>query len=250
MVFNFEQIVGLFVGFGLLFVCEGDDFLVMLFIWCFDIEIEEDLIEEIVCLYGYDNILVFVFCGNLKMQVQLEVQCLQVCICQMLVDCGYQEVVNFVFVEEFWESDFVVNGNFICLVNLIVSQMVVMWFILFGGLILNLVINFKCKQNWVCFFEIGCIFYCENVGVLVEGFVQLWKLVGFFYGGVLLDSWDNGGCKVDFYDIKGDFEVLLVFVLLCFEKLVYLVLYLGCVVKVLFDGSEIGCIGELYLEWV
>lgn len=149
---------------------EDQVFLVMLLVYCFDIEIEEDLIEEIVCFYGYDNILVLVFDNSVVMLLLLEVKCIVMQVCCFVVECDYQEVVNFSFVEVVWEKDFVGNDKFIVLVNLIVIQMGVMCMMLIGGLVNILFFNFKCCMNCVCVFEIGCCFWCDVVGVLVVGF--------------------------------------------------------------------------------
>jgi phenylalanyl-tRNA synthetase beta chain len=65
-------------------------------------EIEEDLIEEIARLYGYDNIPSPAPRGRLEMMVQPEARRPAYRIRQMLADRGYQEVVNFAFVETAW----------------------------------------------------------------------------------------------------------------------------------------------------
>jgi len=250
MAFSAEQIATLFAGLGLSFVREGDDFLVTPPTWRFDIEIEEDLIEEIARLHGYDNIPAPAPRGALSMLVQLEAQRPQQRIRQLLVDRGYQEVVNFAFVEEAWEADFAANNNLIRLANPIASQMAVMRSTLFGGLISNLVTNLKRKQNRVRLFETGRTFYRDEQCGPVKGFRQPWKLAGLAYGGALPEGWGGGSRKVDFYDIKGDLEALLAPAQLRFEKLLHPALHPGRAAKVLLDGCEIGCIGELHPEWV
>jgi phenylalanyl-tRNA synthetase beta chain len=135
------------------FVREGDDFLVTPPSWRFDMEIEEDLIEEIARLHGYDNIPAPAPRGNLKMMVQPEAQRPAARVRQLLVDRGYQEVVNFAFVEEGWEADFSANTDPIRLANPIASQMAVMRSSLIGGLVANLITNLKRKQNRVRLFE-------------------------------------------------------------------------------------------------
>jgi hypothetical protein len=66
---------------------------------------------------------------------------------QMLADRGFQEVVNFAFVEEAWERDFAANENPIRLANPIASQMSVMRSTLIGGLVANVATNLKRKAN-------------------------------------------------------------------------------------------------------
>ena len=245
-----EQIAGLFAGLGLPFVREGDDFLVTPPSWRFDIEIEEDLIEEIARLHGYDNIPAPAPRGNMKMLVQPEAQRPQARVRQMLVDRGYQEVVNFAFVEEAWETDFAANTNLIRLANPIASQMAVMRSTLIGGLVANLVTNLKRKQSRVRLFETGRIFRRDGQGAPVAGFHQPWKLSGLAYGGALPEGWGGGTRKVDFYDVKGDLEALLAPARLRFEKLLHPALHPGRAATVIVDGTAIGCLGELHPEWV
>ena len=250
MVFSPEQIAGLFNGLGLPFVREGDDFLVTPPTWRFDIEIEEDLIEEIARLHGYDNIPAPAPRGNLKMMVQPEAQRPAARVRQLLVDRGYQEVVNFAFVEEEWEADFAANAAPIRLANPIASQMAVMRSTLFGGLISNLLTNLKRKQSRVRLFETGRTFHRDAQGAPVEGFRQSWQLAGLAYGGALPEGWGSGARKMDFYDVKGDLEALLAPAQLRFEKLVHPALHPGRAARVLLDGRDIGCLGELHPEWI
>ena len=250
MVFSPEQIAGLFNGLGLPFVREGDDFLVTPPTWRFDIEIEEDLIEEIARLHGYDNIPAPAPRGNLKMMVQPEAQRPAARVRQLLVDRGYQEVVNFAFVEEAWEADFAANAAPIRLANPIASQMAVMRSTLFGGLISNLQTNLKRKQSRVRLFETGRTFHRDAQGAPVEGFRQSWQLAGLAYGGALPEGWGSGARKMDFYDVKGDLEALLAPAQLRFVKLLHPALHPGRAARVLLDGRDIGCLGELHPEWI
>jgi phenylalanyl-tRNA synthetase beta chain len=250
MNFSPEQIAGLFNGLGLSFVREGDDFLVTPPTWRFDIEIEEDLIEEIARLHGYDNIPAPAPRGKLKMLVQPEAQRPAARVRQLLVDRGYQEVINFAFVEEAWEADFAANADLIRLANPIAGQMAVMRSTLFGGLIANLVTNLKRKQSRVRLFETGRAFLRDATAAPVAGFAQTWKLSGLTYGGAQPEGWGGTSRKVDFFDVKGDLEALLAPASLRFEKLLHPALHPGRAARVLLDGHEIGCLGELHPEWV
>jgi phenylalanyl-tRNA synthetase beta chain len=245
-----DQIAQLFTGLGLSFVRDGENFLVTPPTWRFDIQIEEDLIEEIARLYGYDNIPSTAPRGPMSMLVQDEAQRPKALVRQLLVDRGYQEVVNFAFVEEAWEADFAANLDPIRLANPIASQMAVMRSSLIGGLISNLVTNLKRKQSRVRLFETGRSFHKDTQAIPVAGFYQPWNLAGLAYGTALPESWGSDGRKVDFYDLKGDLEALLAPAQLRFEKLVHPALHPGRAAKVLLDGKEIGCLGEVHPEWV
>ena len=245
-----DEIARLFSGLGLPFTRDGDDFLVDPPTWRFDMEIEEDLIEEIARLYGYDNIPAPVPRGSLSMLVRPEALRPQARVRQLLVDRGYQEVINFAFVEEGWELDFAANADLIRLANPIASQTAVMRSTLLGGLISNLVTNLRRKQSRVRLFETGRIFQRDTRGVPVDGFHQPWKLAGLAYGGALPEGWGSAARSVDFYDLKGDLEALLAPARLRYEKLVHPALHPGRAASVVLDGVEIGYIGELHPEWV
>ncbi len=247
-----ERIAALFKGLALSFTQQGDDFLVTPPSWRFDMEIEEDLIEEIARLYGYDNIPAPAPRGPLKMQVQPEARRPAYRVRQMLADRGYQEVVNFAFVETAWEADFAAKTaetELIRLANPIASQMAVMRSTLFGGLISNLQTNLKRKQNRVRLFEVGRTFHRDAAAAPVAGFHQPWKLAGLAFGSALPEGWASGARKVDFYDLKGDIEALLAPAVLRFEKLNHPALHPGRAASILLDGQEIGCLGELHPEW-
>ncbi|KAB2927369.1 MAG: phenylalanine--tRNA ligase subunit beta [Dechloromonas sp.] len=248
-----ERIAGLFKGLALDFAQQGDDFLVTPPSWRFDMEIEEDLIEEIARLYGYDNIPSPAPQARMAMLRQPEAQRPAYRVRQMLADRGYQEVVNFAFVETQWEADFAgktVETELIRLANPIASQMAVMRSNLFGGLVANLVTNLKRKQTRVRLFEVGRTFHRDAAAVPVAGYRQPWRLGGLAFGGALPDGWASGGRKVDFFDVKGDIEALLAPAALCFEKLVHPALHPGRAARILLDGVDIGCVGELHPEWV
>src|SRR5574343_974664 len=248
-----DRIAAIFSGLALSFVREGDDFLVTPPTWRFDMEIEEDLIEEFARLVGYDNIPAHAPRARMAMLRQPEAQRPAYRVRQMLADRGYQEVVNFAFVEEAWEADFAaktLEDDLIRLANPIASQMAVMRSNLFGGLVSNLVTNLKRKQTRVRLFEVGRTFHRDAAALPVNGFRQPWKLAGLAFGGALPDGWAGGSRKVDFYDVKGDIEALVAPGIVRFEKLSHPALHPGRADRVLLDDREIGCIGELHPEWV
>ncbi|MCK6391705.1 MAG: phenylalanine--tRNA ligase subunit beta, partial [Azonexus sp.] len=247
------RIAELFKGLALSFEQQGDEFLVTPPSWRFDMEIEEDLIEEIARLYGYDNIPSSAPKGRMVMMRQPESVRPAYRVRQMLADRGYQEVVNFAFVEADWEADFSGQRDesaLIRLANPIASQMAVMRSTLFGGLISNLSTNLKRKQGRVRLFEVGRTFHRIADGAPVAGFSQPWRLGGLAYGNALPEGWAGGTRKTDFYDVKGDIEALLAPLALRFEKMSHPALHPGRAARVLLGDIEVGCIGELHPEWV
>ena len=229
---------------------EGDDFIVTPPSYRFDIEIEEDLIEEIVRLYGYDIIPSPAPGATLSMLAQSEEIRPLSRVRQILADRGFQEVINFAFVEEAWESDFAANTAPIRLANPIASQMSVMRSTLIGGLVANVVTNLKRRQSRVRVFETGRCFWRDKTGSPVEGFRQPWKIAVLAYGSSLPEQWGSTIRNVDFFDIKGEIETLLAPRVARFEKVVHPALHPGRSASVSVDGKAIGVVGELHPQWL
>ena len=72
----------------------------------FDIEIEEDLIEEVARVYGFENIPTRPPTAPSAMLIEPENTRSLFAIRHQLADLGFQEVVNMSFVESTWEQDF------------------------------------------------------------------------------------------------------------------------------------------------
>ncbi|MBL8416178.1 MAG: phenylalanine--tRNA ligase subunit beta [Propionivibrio sp.] len=245
-----ELIGELFSRLDLAFKREGDDFIVIPPSYRFDIEIEEDLIEEIVRLYGYDNIPSPAPRAALSMLPQSEETRPLTRVRQILSDRGFQEVINFAFVEESWETDFAANTAPIRLANPIASQMSVMRSTLIGGLVANVVTNLKRRQSRVRVFETGRCFLRDKNGFPVEGFRQPWKIAALAYGSDLPEQWGSATRNVDFFDIKGEVETLLAPLVARFEKVVHPALHPGRSASVNVDGKVIGLVGELHPQWL
>ncbi|WP_300455418.1 phenylalanine--tRNA ligase subunit beta [Accumulibacter sp.] len=244
-----ERIGELLLRLGLPFIREVADFVVTPPTYRFDIEIEEDLIEEIARLHGYDNIPAPAPRGWLSMLPQTESSRSLARVRQILADCGYQEVVNFAFVEEAWETDFAGNDQLIRLANPIASQLSVMRSTLIGGLVANVATNLKRRQSRVRVFETGRCFFRDPAGRPVAGFRQPWKLTALAYGDALPEQWGVVARDVDFFDVKGDLERLLAPHAGCFEKAAHPALHPGRSAQVVVDGQVVGFVGELHPRW-
>lgn len=248
--FSEDQISGFFTRLGLDFVREGADFVVTPPSYRFDIEIEEDLIEEIVRLHGYDDVPSHAPRAVLSMLSQTESKRPLSRARQILADRGYQEVINFAFVEEVWETDFAANNRLIRLANPIASQMNVMRSSLIGGLVSNLASNLKRRQNRVRLFETGRCFFRDSDGAPVEGFAQPWKLAALAYGGVFPEQWGAPARNMNFFDLKGELELFLTPAAVRFKKTVHAAFHPGRCAEVSIAGNVAGVIGELHPEWV
>lgn len=229
---------------------EGEDFLVTPPSFRFDIELEEDLVEELARLHGYDNIPAVAPQGNLMMLPSAEDRRPVWDVRHALAARGYQEVVNFAFVEEAWEHDFCANENPIRLANPIASQLSVMRSSLIPGLTANLVTNRKRQIDRVRVFEIGRCFERKADGLPVAGFHQTLTVAALAAGSAYPEQWGERSRQVDFYDVKGDLEALFAPRQLSFESLSHPALHPGRAATVRLEGHNIGIIGELHPVWV
>lgn len=228
----------------------GEDFLVTPPSFRFDIEIEEDLIEELARLHGYDNIPAVAPQGGLMMVASAEDRRTVWDVRHLLAARGYQEVVNFAFVEEAWERDFCANENPIRLANPIASHLSVMRSSLIPGLAANLVTNRKRQSERVRLFELGRCFERKADGEPVTGFHQVQTVAALAAGPVLPEQWGAPARTVDFYDVKADLEALFAPRELSFEPLSHPALHPGRAATVRLDGHNIGILGELHPVWV
>jgi phenylalanyl-tRNA synthetase beta chain len=229
---------------------EGENLLVTPPSWRFDIEIEEDLIEELARLHGYDNIPAVAPQGSLMMLPSSEHGRPVWALRHLLAARGYQEVVNFAFVEEAWERDFCANEAPIRLANPIASQLSVMRSSLVPGLAANLATNRKRQLDRVRVFEVARVFERKADGEPVAGFHQTMKVAALAAGSALPEQWGERSRPVDFYDVKGDLEALFAPRPLSFERLSHPALHPGRAAAVRLDGRSIGILGELHPVWV
>ena len=216
----------------------------------FDIEIEEDLVEEIARLHGYDAIPAVAPQGALAMLERSESGRSQWDVRHRLAGRDYQEVVNYAFVEEAWERDFCANEDPIRLANPIASQMGVMRSSLVPGLAATLATNRKRQLGRVRVFEVGRCFERRADGEPVPGFFQPLRVAALAAGEAAPEQWGIPARAVDFYDVKGDLEALFAPNSLGFERVSHPALHPGRAASVVFEGRRIGVIGELHPVWV
>ena len=246
---NAELIAEFFTRLQLEFKQQGENFIVTPPSYRFDLQIEADLIEEIARLYGYDNIPAPVPKAQLGMLALPENERPVNKIRQMLTSRGFQEVINYAFIDQSWEKDFAGNDSPIRLANPIASNMSVMRTTLVGGLIANVATNLKRKQNRIRLFETGRCFFRDQNGEPVEGFSQPLKIAALIYGNALPEGWANDARQADFYDIKAEVEQLLAPSVARFEKVAHPALHPGRSAQVIVAGKAIGFVGELHPQW-
>lgn len=210
----------------------------------FDLSIEEDFIEEIARLHGYDHVPEIPPCGEMRMLPLSETGRAAHALKIQLADRDYQEIVSYAFVNEAWECDLAGNAQPVRLLNPISSQMSVMRSTLFGGLLDTLIFNLNRKQERVRLFESGRCFKRAETG-----FSQPEKIAGLCYGSVKSEQWGESARAVDFFDVKADVEALCHPAKLRFVAAVHPALHPGQSAEILLNGETIGWLGALHPKW-
>lgn len=170
----------------------------------FDISIEEDLIEEIARVYGYNKLPSKTPRAELPLPSIKESQVGVGQVRRHLVARGYQEAITYSFIESGLAKLFDDQHDAVALANPISAEMAVMRTTLWAGLSKAVAYNQARQQSRVRLFEIGQRFV-EEGGELS----QANSLAGIITGNRQPESWMGKSDKVDFFDIKGDLESLL-----------------------------------------
>jgi phenylalanyl-tRNA synthetase beta chain len=245
-----EQIADIFKRLGLAFTQQPGLFTVTPPSYRFDIEIEEDLIEEVARVYGFENIPALPPVTANIMRVASEGSRSLFDIRYRLADFDYQEVINYSFVEESWETDFAGNDKPIRLLNPIASQMSVMRTSLIASLVANVRYNINRKISRVRVFEIGAVYLrdpqVQDGPLSIAGYAQPKKVAAIAYGPAEDEQWGQSTRNVDYFDVKADLEALFAPKSLHFARAEHPALHPGRSAKVLLEGREVGVIGELH----
>ena len=219
----------------------------------FDLEIEEDLIEEVARMVGYNNLPKTAPLAPISPRVRPEAQRSPFAVRRALAALGYQETINFSFVEQRWETELAGNAEPIRLLNPIASQMSVMRSSLLGSLLQVLKFNCDRKADRVRVFELGRVFLRDasiaESDTTVQGVHQPMRVAGLAYGPADGLQWGRSAQNVDFFDIKGDVQLLLAPLHPVFEPATHPAMHPGRCANVLVQGKVIGTVGELHPRW-
>lgn len=175
--------------------------------WRFDMEIEEDLVEEIARIYGYNNIPNIPAQAPLIMTSHREASLSLKRMKTLLVDHGYQEAITYSFVDPKIQGLIHPNEASLSLPSPISAEMSVMRLSLWSGLLSAAVYNQNRQQSRLRLFESGLRFVPDTSADL--GIRQDLMLAGVITGTRYEEHWDLARQAVDFYDLKGDLEAVL-----------------------------------------
>ncbi|WP_409307675.1 phenylalanine--tRNA ligase subunit beta [Pectobacterium sp. B1J-3] len=175
--------------------------------WRFDMEIEEDLVEEVARIYGYDNIPNIATLAPLTMTSHREASLSLKRAKTLLVDHGYQEAITYSFVDPKIQSLIHPGEDALILPSPISAEMSAMRLSLWSGLLGAVVYNQNRQQSRLRLFESGLRFVPDASADL--GIRQDFMLAGVITGTRYEEHWDLARQAVDFYDLKGDLEAVL-----------------------------------------
>ncbi len=214
----------------------------------FDLQIEEDLIEEVVRIWGYERLPVRAPVGPLPMRAVPEARRSVAQLARAIAARDYQEVVSYSFVDSTLDRR-LGEAEPIRLLNPIAAQMDVMRTTLWGGLVETLRANLNRKAARVRVFEVGRVFAAdprrEADTRQVAGIAQPQRVGLLAYGPQFDEQWGTTARRTDFFDLKGDLEAV-VEPALRFEPASHPALHPGRSARIFCDGDAIGWIGELH----
>src|SRR5262245_16264721 len=220
----------------------------------FDLEIEEDLIEEVARIHGFERIAAHPPRAAATMLPEPERRRSQHALRERLAAAGYREVINFSFVEPSWEADFAGETNPIRLLNPIASQLSVMRTTLIGSLVDVVRKNHQRKVPRIRVFELGRVFLrapaAPDGPLSVPGVRQPLRIAAAAFGPALAQQWEGAERAVDFFDAKADLEALAAPLEPGFEPAAHPALHPGRSARVLLHGKPAGWIGELHPKWL
>ena len=245
-----EAMENTFKRLGFEYRFDGEVFTVKSPSYRFDIEIEEDLIEEVARLYGYEKLPDRPPLARIAMKAAREDSRSGHDLRREMAGLGYQELINFSFVPEVWEKDFAGNEHPIRLLNPIVSQLSVMRTQMIGSLVDILKYNLNRKAERVRIFELGRVFLPDptiNDGPWsVKGINQPQRIAGLAYGDVIDPQWGEPARRVDFFDVKGDVERLVAPLHARFVREEIPAFHPGRSAAIYVGERRVGVIGELH----
>ncbi|WP_318518664.1 phenylalanine--tRNA ligase subunit beta [Photobacterium leiognathi] len=218
--------------------------------WRFDMAIEEDLVEEVGRIYGYNNIPNQSPVAALSMNLHKEANLPLKRVRDLLVDRGYQEAITYSFVEPEQQKLIVPEIEPLILPFPISAEMSAMRLSLWTGLLNTVVFNQKRQQPRVRLFESGLRFIPEESAE--NGMRQEMMLAGVIAGNRSDEHWDIATNTVDFFDLKGDLEAILELTAneaaFSFKAAKHPALHPGQSAAIVVDGKEVGFIGTVHPE--
>ena len=218
--------------------------------WRFDLAIEQDLVEEVARVYGYNNLPVTTPAMAVEIKPSNEDVKPLSYFSDRLVSLGYQEAITYSFVDPEMMQIFDPQRQAVKVSNPISQDLSVMRTSLWPGLVSSAIHNLNRQQPRVRLFEIGQCFIPTDNKDAVAGLEQNLALGGLICGSRDPIGWCADKDAVDFYDLKGDLEAILSdnqsIDKLVFRAASHPALHPGQSAEILSNDQQVGWIGRLH----
>jgi phenylalanyl-tRNA synthetase beta chain len=169
----------------------------------FDLAIEEDLIEEIARIHGYDAIPATLPGGATRIAAPSESRVEDAGVRRQLAARGYLEAVNYAFVEQALLGRWSADAGAVALANPLSAELAVMRTRLLPGLVDALARNVARQQSRVRLFELGKTFASAGPDQAPQ---ERQCLAAAVCGDARTEQWGEAARGVDFHDLKGDLD--------------------------------------------
>lgn len=173
----------------------------------FDIAIEEDLIEELARIHGYEQIPTTLPGGAARVAMPSETRLEELSVRRQLLARELQETINFAFVDAQLLQHWQLTDGLVPLANPLSAELAVMRPALLPGLTATLGRNVARQAGRVRLFEIGRAFTAQ-AGDGSPAPLETQRVAAVVCGDAEAVQWDVAARKVDFHDLKGDLESL------------------------------------------
>lgn len=219
----------------------------------FDLAIEEDLIEEVVRIHGYDRVPTTLPGGATRIAVASETRVAEAELRRQMVARDCFETVNFAFVDAGLLATWQLEAGGVPLANPLSTELGVMRTALLPGLVAALGRNLARQQDRVRLFELGKVFESRDSGVGSRDSEkpaprETLRVAAAVAGDAGAEQWGDAARPVDYFDLKGDLEALAAVAgaQLSFARSSAPHGHPGRSADVLRDGARVGWIGELH----
>ena len=211
----------------------------------FDLAIEEDLIEELARIHGYDAVPTTLPGGSTRLVAASEGRVPEHDLRRLLAGRDYLEAINYAFVDAALLGRWQADEPLVRLANPLSAELGVMRPRLLPGLVDALARNAARQQDRVRLFELGKVFVATAAG---EAPREIPRIAAVASGNAAAEQWGVPARRVDFHDIKGDLEALATLsgTRLEFRSATPAWAHPGRAAEVLRDGAVVGVIAELH----
>lgn len=172
----------------------------------FDIAIEEDLVEEVARIHGYDAVPAALPAGEIPLADHTETRTPEAFLRRQLAARGFNEAINFAFVDAALLQRWGLEAGAVALLNPLASDLGTMRTGLLPGLVEAIRRNLARQQARVRLFEIGRVFNAPAAAGAAP--VETRRIAFAATGSAKSEQWSSAARPVDFYDLKGDLEAI------------------------------------------